>query len=610
MNSFNSKNSEDKVPIASQGREHRPFFQPKLTINQPNDVYEQEADAMADSVMRMADPLGNDASFFKPLATGVQRKCQHCEEEEKLHRKESSSAGVQGGHELDSYVGSLHSSGRLLPDTSRSFFEPRFGQDFSNVRIHTDSVAAKSAQSINALAYTTGNNIVFNSGQFSPESDSGKRLMAHELTHVIQQSVSKIPHKTHQETGISDSSIQRSQQTHSTPRLQSINDKSILQKKDDPIPVDLVPTSPEEEKRLKEMGINLPTVSDSTWRAIGGIADNSGKSLSEPEKNKIQEILKTNGIPAASPLAGVNGPKFLLHDTSASLGAAKLQEEVNKGRGPMGAGVSGWIPRDTPAVVARPNFYESKRPSTTEYEKGIDIIKQADREAALIEVWKFTNETTRDSSLDNALSNQGLKPEEITAIKDGAKVFLNGSTTKVDGARTAGAWAVGDICSKGSAASAVPGKEKDFEAGCAKLKQYFQERPGRSQSFVTVEIVQVGAKSSKGNQNTCDPKNPNITPMPNPPYSDNQYLNIALLYLRAALTAGSFPEITTHFVVDAFEKGHCDPRCFDLDNLYKQIAILLGHGIGSTYGVKPKYGLSWGTNTIWWDNGICGKASP
>lgn len=142
---------------------------------------------MADRVMRMTDPTMNGNAFFKPSLTTVQRKCQHCGEEEKLHRKESSGAEVQGSNELDSYVGSLGSSGQALPESSRQFYEPRFGQDFSKVRIHTDSVAAKSAQSINALAYTTGNNIVFNSGQYSPESESGKKLMAHELTHVVQQ---------------------------------------------------------------------------------------------------------------------------------------------------------------------------------------------------------------------------------------------------------------------------------------------------------------------------------------------------------------------------------------------------------------------------------------
>ena len=162
------------------------FFQPKLSVNQPNDVYEQEADAMANQVMRMADPAQNETSFFKP-ADNIQRKCGHCEDEEKVHRKESSSVGGQENGKLDSYVGSLGTSGQPLPESNRQFFEPRFGQDFSNVRIHTDSIAAKSADSINALAYTTGNDIVFNSGQYSPETDSGKKLMAHELTHVLQQ---------------------------------------------------------------------------------------------------------------------------------------------------------------------------------------------------------------------------------------------------------------------------------------------------------------------------------------------------------------------------------------------------------------------------------------
>ena len=186
MNLFKSTippNVSDNTPA------HKPvFFQPKLTVNQPNDVYEQEADKMADHVMGKGDSSGNVASFFRPAADGLQRKCQACEEEEsKVHRKESSTGTAQGGMELDNYVGSLGSSGQNLPQDSKQFFESKFGHDFSNVKLHTDSVAAKSAQSINALAYTSGNNIVFNSGQYSPESEGGKRLIAHELTHVVQQ---------------------------------------------------------------------------------------------------------------------------------------------------------------------------------------------------------------------------------------------------------------------------------------------------------------------------------------------------------------------------------------------------------------------------------------
>ncbi len=151
------------------------FFQAKLAVNTPGDAHEQEADAMADKVMRMKDTSGNPNNFFKPDAD-IQRK-----QPEHIQRKEDADGG------LDNYVGSLGSSGQPMSENSKSFFEPRFGQDFSGVKIHTDENAAKSAQSINALAYTSGNNIVFNSGQYSPESDSGKKLMAHELTHVVQQ---------------------------------------------------------------------------------------------------------------------------------------------------------------------------------------------------------------------------------------------------------------------------------------------------------------------------------------------------------------------------------------------------------------------------------------
>ena len=142
---------------------------------------------MADKVMRM--PM-NDQPFFspKPISVShVQRKCAHCEEEEKLQRKENTSQPTEASNETSSYINSLASKGLPLPESTRSFFEPKFGYDFSDIKIHNDSEAAKSADRINALAYTTGNNIVFNQNQFSPGSDSGKKLIAHELTHVVQQ---------------------------------------------------------------------------------------------------------------------------------------------------------------------------------------------------------------------------------------------------------------------------------------------------------------------------------------------------------------------------------------------------------------------------------------
>ena len=81
----------------------------------------------------------------------------------------------------------LNSSGQQLDAGTRAFMEPRFGHDFSQVRVHTDEKAAESAQAVNALAYTVGRDVVFGEGRYEPETSQGRRLLAHELTHVLQQ---------------------------------------------------------------------------------------------------------------------------------------------------------------------------------------------------------------------------------------------------------------------------------------------------------------------------------------------------------------------------------------------------------------------------------------
>ncbi|MDQ2752856.1 MAG: DUF4157 domain-containing protein, partial [Bacteroidota bacterium] len=101
-------------------------------------------------------------------------------------RKETNNDVTAASTQTEDYINTL-SGGKPLSKNERSFFEPRMGYDFSDVKIHTDSMAAKSARSINALAYTMGNNIIFNVGQYTPDTDAGKRLLAHELTHTSQQ---------------------------------------------------------------------------------------------------------------------------------------------------------------------------------------------------------------------------------------------------------------------------------------------------------------------------------------------------------------------------------------------------------------------------------------
>jgi hypothetical protein len=90
-------------------------------------------------------------------------------------------------HTAPSVVGQvLRSPGRPLDDSTRAFMEPRFGHDFGRVRVHTDEHAAESARAVNALAYTVGRDVVFGAGQYRPATAEGRRLLAHELTHVVQ----------------------------------------------------------------------------------------------------------------------------------------------------------------------------------------------------------------------------------------------------------------------------------------------------------------------------------------------------------------------------------------------------------------------------------------
>ena len=139
---------------------------------------------MADRVMRMHGCSQETNSFSPPV---VQRNCTYCgQEEKKLRRKEITGEATEARGETENYVSSL-SGGQGLSQKERSFFEPRIGYDFSNVRLHTNAEANQSARAINALAYTHGNNIVFASNQYQPESNEGKKLLTHELTHVVQQ---------------------------------------------------------------------------------------------------------------------------------------------------------------------------------------------------------------------------------------------------------------------------------------------------------------------------------------------------------------------------------------------------------------------------------------
>jgi len=156
---------------------------------------------VADQVMRTPDAVAPEpvTADVPPQISPLQRKCAQCEEEEVQRQpmEEEEDASLQSkeipGHSpqvtpaVRSQIDRLRGGGQPLPESTRAFFEPRFGRDFSQVRIHTDAQAAESARAVNARAFTLGRNVVFSAGEYSPQTNEGRRLLAHELTHTIQQ---------------------------------------------------------------------------------------------------------------------------------------------------------------------------------------------------------------------------------------------------------------------------------------------------------------------------------------------------------------------------------------------------------------------------------------
>jgi outer membrane protein OmpA-like peptidoglycan-associated protein len=168
------------------------FIQPKLSISHPDDPYEREADNIADRVTRMPEP-----QLQRACACGG--SCSSCQAEQTgqglLQTRSLGPSGL-GQTSVPSVDYVLRSSGEPLDATTRSFMEQRFGQDFSRVRVHSDGAAEQSAREINAEAYTVGHDIVFGADRFAPGTRDGSRLLAHELTHVLQQGGADRAHRT------------------------------------------------------------------------------------------------------------------------------------------------------------------------------------------------------------------------------------------------------------------------------------------------------------------------------------------------------------------------------------------------------------------------------
>ncbi len=149
--------------------------QAALRVNAPGDPFEQEADLLADRVMQMPTVFPPGQAAPEPATPGMQVQ------------RSSDASGGEAPPAVEAGVARLQGGGAPLPASERAFFEPRMGVDLGQVRIQDSSEAAAMSQALNARAFTVGNTIAFDLGEYRPGTETGRHLLAHELAHTVQQ---------------------------------------------------------------------------------------------------------------------------------------------------------------------------------------------------------------------------------------------------------------------------------------------------------------------------------------------------------------------------------------------------------------------------------------
>lgn len=245
-------------------------LQRKLAIGASNDPLEQEADRVADQVM--AAPTPSKTSVAAPR--GIQRF--------------TGTASEGTGSAPASVNTVITGSGRPLDPTLRQNMESRFGHDFSQVRVHTGGAAEQSARDMNAHAYTVGHNIVFGEGQFSPDTPLGRRLIAHELTHVVQQSRPEKGGSFHNDEKIDSSAIS----TNSRTIRRQKRKKTQAAGKQIVIIANGYPGYSSEKKEIEDSqkGLWLPSTSDFKTTATDTQKSIQGASVADEFFGALQSV--------------------------------------------------------------------------------------------------------------------------------------------------------------------------------------------------------------------------------------------------------------------------------------------------------------------------------
>lgn len=182
------QNTKPAAPSAFRSKTGMTVQAKSLMVSTPGDAQEVEADQVSEQIMKMPDKVASVPPNEDETKGGGNAILNRYIQRDAIQR--SSEDGIGGNavsEDTQSRIEGMQQGGQPLPASEREFFEPRMGVDLSNVRVHTDSTAAETSKELNARAYTVGPHVAFNSGEYQPGTTEGRKLMGHELTHVVQQ---------------------------------------------------------------------------------------------------------------------------------------------------------------------------------------------------------------------------------------------------------------------------------------------------------------------------------------------------------------------------------------------------------------------------------------
>lgn len=530
---------------ACDADDDRTAVQPRLAVGPAGDRFEREADGIAAALM-----AGGAAGDAAPSPSRAEPRGREA-----------------GGESIAASDTQLTSGGGTLPAATRGFFEARTGRDLGDVRVHSGADAAAKNASIAARAFTYKNHIWLGAG----ERPAPGFTMAHELAHVMQQTApGPVGPQRVMRQGLGD--VRIAEGLHEAKQAEEA--RRAASKK------------AAEDAKAPEAAVNM-----------------AGRTLTDGDIAKAEAASGGKSPTRITP--AIVGATFVLHDTASPVGDKRIAEVAGFGRRSVGEGAGAYAPKAGAPTVAHDPLFGPRRPTATEFEKGEDIMKKADREAGYRAIWNATARDVRESAIDGVMRAQGSDAKEAKKERAKAIKSLDAASGTVF---SAAAWAMEDICDMLTPANAAnisadTANPAALTSACAAMSGLFATRRGRLGTHTNIEIVQEAGSNC---QTKATAKQPLV---PLAPYTTDQYRGVMAVYLRAALQARVFPEITTHFQRDKTAGDHCDPRCFNLNVLYALIQAVMGHPVGSSYGIAPAYGTGAADN-VWWNDTVCGGGHP